>query len=170
MLVAVGGWIASGKSTVARQLAAGLGAELVCADALRAEFAADDAEAYLPGFSRPLYEELMRRAGDALTEGRVVVLDGTFRSREQRGAASELAREHDAEFRFVECRAGQRTCRERLEAREAAGEPGWVKMFEHFLSLWEPADEIPGPQHIVIDSSGEEHMEVDELVRRATAS
>jgi len=153
--VAVGGWIASGKSTAARSLARELGAELLSADEIRAEFAAlkgDDA--YVPGFSPVVYDEAFRRAKAVLAAGRTAVLDGSFRSRRLRGAARELAHEQGAQFRFVECRAGEPACRQRLRDREAAGEEGWSRMLDHFLPLWEPVDELASDEHVLLDTSG----------------
>ena len=153
--MAVGGWIASGKSTVARSLVRELGAELFSADEIRAEFAAlNGDDAYVPGFSPVVYDEAFRRAKAVLAAGGRVVLDGTFRSRRLRDAARELAREHGAQFRLVECRAGEAACRQRLRDREAAGEEGWSRMLDHFLPLWEPADELAPDEHIVLDTSG----------------
>ncbi|MDJ0848533.1 MAG: ATP-binding protein [Myxococcota bacterium] len=154
MLVTVGGWIASGKSTVARGLADELSAELLVADEIRAEHAAGGEPAYVPGFSSVVYADLFARAREALTSRRSVVLDGTFRDRDVRGRARALASDCGATFRFVECRAGEDVCRARLRAREDAGSPGWVAMFEHFLPLWEDPDEIPAAEHEVVDTSG----------------
>ncbi len=159
MLVTVAGWIASGKSTVARGLAAHLSAELVVADEIRAEHAAGgQPEAYAPGFSAVVYDELFARARGALDEGHSVVLDATFRDRDLRARARRLAAECGASFRFVECRAGEEVCRARLREREMAGAPGWLAMFEHFLPLWEDPDEIPAAEREVVDTSGAEPL------------
>jgi predicted kinase len=157
-LVVVGGWIASGKSSVARAAGAWLRAPVLEADALRAELeAAGCAEARLPGFSETLYPELLARAEPLLAAGRSVVLDGTFRARAQRVAARELALRHGAAFRFVECRAPREICRSRLGAR---GDPeqvrGWLSLFDHFVaSEWEPVRELAPREHRVLDTSRE---------------
>ncbi len=154
-LVTVGGWIASGKSTVARGLARELGADLLVADEIRAEHAArGEREALAPGFSSVVYEELFARARTALSEGRPVGLYSTFRSRSLRARAREVAARCGADFRFVECRAGEDVCRARLREREEGGAPGWLTMFEHFLPLWEEPDELPHDQREVVDTSG----------------
>jgi predicted kinase len=155
-LVVVGGLIASGKTTLAARLGEILRARVVSADAVReALYASGKQEAVLPGFSEQLYPELLRRAGAELEAGRTVVLDATFRSRRLRTAARELALDHGAAFRFVECRVDPAVCRERLRRREQeGGERGWIEMFEHFLALWEPVDELVAEEHRVVDTSG----------------
>ena len=154
MLVVVGGLIASGKTTIARALAARLGAVRLGADELRREYAeAGDREAQLPGFSDTVYPELLRRAGEQLEAGSCVVLDGTFRSRELRAAARALAARHGVPFRLVECRASPALCRSRLAERGADVADGWRALFDHFLEhLWEPVDELPPHEHRSVDT------------------
>ena len=160
VLVTVGGWIASGKSTVARARADALAAELFVADEIRADYASGGRrEAFAPGFSAVVYKDMLENARGALAGGRPVVLDGTFRSRDLRDEARRLARSSGAAFRFVECRAGEAVCRARLREREAAGSPGWLAMFDHFLTLWEAPDEIPADEHEVVDTSGAEPVD-----------
>jgi hypothetical protein len=155
-LVVVGGWIASGKSTVARALGEWLGAPVLGADALRRELAGAGArDAQLPGFSERLYPELLARAGAALAAGGSAVLDGAFRSRRQRAEARALAARYGAAFRFVECRAPRATCRERLSRRGPAEEVrGWLALFEHFLEHeWQPVEELPAQEHLALDTT-----------------
>lgn len=152
ILVAVGGLVASGKSTVSRALAAELGAVRIEADELRAGFErAGVREALVPGFSDVVYRSMFEEAEKALADGRRVVLDGTFRSRERRARARELAQRHDAAFRFVECCADENVIRQRLGEREDP--EGWLAMFDHFLPLWEPVDELPEHELHRLDTS-----------------
>jgi len=149
------GLVASGKSSVAERLAERLGAERIGADETRrALFEAGESAAFVPGFSTQVYRELFERAGAALDAGRSVVLDGTFRTRRLRGAAQRLAEQRGVPFLCVECRAGVAVCRKRIQARERAGNRGWEALFEQFLTLWEPVDELPVEQHRVLDTSG----------------
>ncbi len=151
-LVAVGGLVASGKSTVSRALAERLSAVRIEADEVRAAFErAGEHEAFVPGFSDVVYEQMFADADKALGEGRRVVLDGTFRSRERRAHARELAGRHGAAFRFVECRADEAVIRQRLAERDDP--KGWLAMFEHFLTIWEPVDELHDDELFRLDTS-----------------
>lgn len=153
-LVAVGGLIASGKSTVARRLATLLDAELLSADETRQQFLARGRrEALAPGFAPALYAELLQRARAPLCAGRPLVLDATFQTRALRAQARAVAAECGVPFRFVECRADPDTCRERLRGREQQGEAGWLALFETFLAGWEPVDELPAGEHVVLDTA-----------------
>jgi predicted kinase len=147
--------MASGKSTVARRIARELDAELLEADALRGDLAAAGvSRALRPEFAPDLYRTLLARARTCLSAGRAVVLDACFDSRAERARARALATAAGAPFVFVECRAPESVCRERLRRREVAGEPGWLELFEALLARWEPVDELPADVHRVIDTSG----------------
>jgi predicted kinase len=63
ILVAVGGLVASGKSTLARELALKLGAERIDADHVR-ESLLDGrwVHSFDPGFEEEVYADLLRRA------------------------------------------------------------------------------------------------------------
>lgn len=166
-LLAVGGWIASGKSSVAREIAKSLHAEYVEADAVRDEImaigsgqAAHEAawpQNLAPGATERIYTALFDRARVLLETGRDVVLDGCFASHEQRSAARALAQSAGARFCFAECRADESTLRERLHARSAASglDPqAWLLLLERIESRWEPASELAPSEHLILDTGG----------------
>jgi aminoglycoside phosphotransferase family enzyme/predicted kinase len=164
-VVAVGGIIASGKSTLADRVGEELSAPVVDADRTRkamlgvkpTERLGDAAwtGAYDPRFTESVYNEVLRRAGVVLDSGRPVVLDASFRSVDMRNAARELARRHNAPFRFVECRATADVCRARLAVRERQGgvSDGRLAIFDAFCARFEPVDEVPSAEHFVIDTT-----------------
>jgi predicted kinase len=122
------------------------------ADEIRGELAESHPDDSLrSGFSETVYAELFAHAEQALAAGRSVVLDGTFRSRRLRAQARAIASRCGASFRFVECRAEPELCRERLRCRANAA--GWLAIFEHFLPLWEPPDELADDERAVLDTS-----------------
>ena len=163
-VVAVGGIIASGKSTVADALGDRLSAPVIDADRTRkhrlglAPTTHDDSQAfegaYDPALTDRVYAELLHQAGTVLESGRPVVLDASFRTEKMRRAARDLAQEHGVPFLMVECRARPEVCRERLVRREqeASVSDGRLAIFDAFCARVEPAGELPGAQRLVVDT------------------
>lgn len=164
-VIAVGGWIAAGKSTVAEGLAGELAAPVVDSDRTRksllglAPRAQLEEKPWQGPYSRQstdrVYAEMLRRAGAVVSSGRTVVLDASFRSRERRTAARRLAEGHGVPFYFVECRADREVCRERLARRdrEERVTDGRLEIFDDFLERWERVDELPRDVHLVCDTT-----------------
>ncbi len=164
-VVAVGGIIATGKSTVAEGLGAGLAAPIVDADRTRKSLLDVSPThplherpwtgAYSPDFTHKVYDEVLRRADAVLRSGRTVVLDASFRSAETRAAARQLADRYHVPFHFIECRAEARICRQRLREREkhTGISDGRLEIFDEFVAKWQPVDELSGREHIVLDTS-----------------
>lgn len=154
-LVAVAGILASGKTTLATELARRLGGRLLSADAVRRELElAGCREARVPGFSATVYDELLRRAEAVLDAGLPVVADGCFRARSLRARAHALAASRGVPFLLVECRVPEALARARLVEREqVTGAAGWVAMLDAFLHEWEPVDEMGPEVHVVVDGA-----------------
>jgi predicted kinase len=115
---------------------------------------------------------VLRRAECVLSSGRSVIVDGTFRSREQRANARLLAQKFGAPFYFVECRATPEASQARL--RERAKQPhvsdARVELFDEFVRRFEPVDEFSANEHIVADTSQASASEtLRELERRLPA-
>lgn len=164
-VVAIGGPPASGKSTLAERVGAAMGAPIVDSDRTRkhllgkAPFESARAGAwqgaYDPGFTDRVYREVLRRADRVLASGRPVLLDASFRSEDMRRSARELARAHGVAFRFVECRASPAVCRARLEerARGRSISDAGPEIFDAFLARYEPPDELPAAERVIVDTS-----------------
>ncbi len=160
LLVAIGGLVASGKSTVARALAVRLGAEHIEADRVRdvlLELAGGEAvheaawHGLAPGFAAAVYTELRRRAEASLRAGRSVVLDACFARAGERLQARALARRMRADFLFVECHASAETIVLRLAERDARLErPGWQALHDDLAARWEPVVELGAGEHVVV--------------------
>lgn len=127
MLVVIGGTIGTGKSTLARSLAGGLGATWLQTDEIRRkEFGRlrrhgqGFAEGlYAPRVSEQVYRRMLRRADDLLRRGRSAVCDGTFSKAAGRRQLREIARRRGALFHFFECTAPRRAAMRRVGARLA---------------------------------------------------
>lgn len=179
-VVAVGGLIASGKTTVAERVAAEIMAPVVDADRTRKHLLGVEPTepvheaafegAYSRETSEAVYRELLRRAGAVLASGRPVVLDTSFRTRRLRQAARRLAEEGGVPFHFLECRAGREVCRERLRQREqeTGVSDGRLEIFDDFAARWEPVEELPESEHLVLDTSRPLAPDVEILRHRLT--
>ncbi|KPJ92393.1 MAG: hypothetical protein AMS18_07505 [Gemmatimonas sp. SG8_17] len=180
-LLAVGGVIAAGKTTLAEHVAAYVAAPVIDADRTRKWLLGLSplspvpeqpwAGAYSHEVTEQVYAELLRRAQAVLTSGRPVVLDASFRSRRHRAAARQLARDNHVPFYFVECRADPSLCRERLAVRDRQPgvSDGRLDLFEAFRAHWEPVTELPQAEHIVLDTSLPPDMHAEKLRRRVSA-
>lgn len=155
MIVAVGGLVASGKSTIARLVAEHMAAPRVEADRAREHLVPDDPLGGLePGFADDVYEEMVRRAGVVLYSGRPVVLDACFPRRRQRDIARRLASEHGWPFLFIECRVDPDTAAARLAERDAAaGSEGWKRIHDVLARQWETTEDLPAEQRLVLDTA-----------------
>jgi predicted kinase len=165
-VIAVGGIIAAGKSTLADWISAELAAPVVEADRTRKSMIGVSATtrvhdgvfagAYDRSFTEKVYAEVMRRASVVLASGRPVIIDASFRSPAMRLAAQAVSQQRGAPFHFVECRAPAEVCKSRLREREAR--PGTVSdgrlaIFDDFAKEWQPVTELPPGEHFTVDTS-----------------
>jgi predicted kinase len=164
-VVAVGGLIASGKSTIADRIGEELSAPVISADATRKHMVGAAATqpihepafrgAYDPAFTERVYAEVLRRARVVLASGRPVVLDASFRTGAMRAQARQLAAEVAAPFQLVECSAPREVCRERLRRRaaERSVSDGRLEIFDDFCARFEPVRELPPRELLVLDTT-----------------
>lgn len=126
-LALVGGNPGTGKSTVARGLAEIVGATVVSTDDVRRELrdagtiGGDpgelDAGLYNADNVTAVYEAVLQRAHRLLTQGRSVILDGTWRDPGMRDRARRVGRQtHSATAELV-CSAATDTAAERITTR-----------------------------------------------------
>jgi predicted kinase len=177
VLIAVGGLVASGKSSVARRLAERREVPLLVTDQLRLDILVelgdhDSREAVWqrglsPDFAEEVYGDLLRRAEKELAWGRPPVLDGCFSRRRQRLAARALGASAGVDFRFVECCARSEVLRERLRARSRRGglpEAVWLRIRDELLGQWEPVDELAPAEHRIVDTGRPLDQSVSEVL------
>jgi predicted kinase len=165
VVVAVGGTIASGKSTLASHVADEIGAPRVVADKVRdallegppAEFVHELAwrRSFAPDFAARVYDAVLHRAEKVLASGRSVVLDACFPTAQQRIQAASLAARREAEFVFVESHTDHETIQRRLRTRaERDSTPGgWEELALLLEARWEPVCEDEPGRHIRIDTT-----------------
>jgi aminoglycoside phosphotransferase family enzyme/predicted kinase len=177
-VVAVGGVIASGKSSIAARLGLEMSAPVLEADRTRKRMLGVDPlqrleesawrGAYDPAVSVNVYAELFRRASVVLSSGRAVVLDASFRSNELRRAARELAVSHGVPFRLLECRAPRDVCLARLAVRERQDSvsDGRRAIFDDFCARYEPVAGLAPAEHLAIDTTRALDDTIEDLRRR----
>lgn len=167
LALAVMGRIASGKSTLARAVAAQLGCEVLSSDELRKRMAglplhertaaAARRRLYSAAMTRRVYDALFAAAEDRLRAGQTVVLDATFGRRAQRQRlVRRLARQGFA-WRFVEAHAGDAAVRRRLRARADSTEEVSDARLEDFAALsrsYEPPSELPRAHRMRVSTTG----------------
>lgn len=178
VLFAVGGPLGSGKSTLSDRLSAQMGLAVVSSDYTRKNmlgaqptdklYEGSWSGAYDPAFTDKVYDEVFRRASVVLRSGRPVIVDASFRSRELRDRAKRAAEREGVEFRFVDCRAPENVCRERLRTRDmrSSVSDGRLEIFDAFMAKWEPPSEVDTDELVVVDTSMPVQRSVEEVLRR----
>ncbi len=165
-VVAMGGQVASGKSTVAKHIGKRIGAPVVSSDTTRDHLLGSRLNedlhevhwerAYEDGFGERVYGEVLRRAGEVLASGRPVVIDGCFRSHDQRTRARELARRFGHPFLFVEASVSREVQISRLGERAVRDDVDievWAEIADELRTQWQPVDRLPKEEHLSLDTA-----------------
>jgi hypothetical protein len=156
---------ASGKSTIARALAAVHDISVIRSDAVRkAQFADGLESAGTTGFEQGIYtaettevtyDRMADLAGEELKKGCSVVVDATFSRQVHRDQALRVARYHHAKPVFAECHATEALLSERLKRRETTPSLSDARLvhLEAFKKRFEPVSITGGAAHIRVDSA-----------------
>lgn len=157
-VIAVGGMIASGKSTLALALSRLHGWPIVSADATRKWLGGIDHEAaggpelYTPAVTERVQAAILDRARSVLEAGRTVLVDTTCKSRAFRAQLRDVAT-HFGRFLMIECRAPEDVVRQRLRERPAGVSDARVDLLDSFGRSWEPITELGPDEHVVVDAT-----------------
>ncbi len=159
-LVAVGGVSGTGKTTVARRLAPGLGAPpgalLFRSDVERKRiFGVAEEErlpesAYQGRINAQVYERMLDRARRGLAAGRGVIVEATFLRREDRATVRKLAEQAGVPFCGLWLTAPRETLMDRVAAREGDASDATPTVVAGQLER-APGDGIAWP---AVDASG----------------
>jgi len=181
------GMIATGKSTVAKKLAALFSIPCIRSDEIR-KFLFDDASEkssdqgfeqgmYAPKATTLVYGRMLLTAQAALEKGSSVILDATCRRRRQRQDMLQLAKDTSANIIFVECRCPEPEIKNRLKTREHTSSlsDAGLAHFDHIKKSMDPFDDIPKEMHMPVktDQPPDKIMEIiltgeHELLARQT--
>jgi aminoglycoside phosphotransferase family enzyme/predicted kinase len=165
VLIAVGGIMGSGKSTLSKGLCERLDIEMIRSDQVRKEMAGLPAEEhifvdygsdiYSPEFTAKVYEEVVRRAVATANQGKSVIIDASFKTRAQRELAAEAALEAKVRFVLLLCFCSEENIRKRLKEREdREGEisDGRLEILSKQVKDFAPAESAPGVPTYTIDT------------------
>jgi aminoglycoside phosphotransferase family enzyme/predicted kinase len=175
-LLITSGVVGSGKSTVARAVAARLGAIVVRTDAVRKRLVGltpterGAGEIYTPEMSRRTYEECLRVAGEMLAAGWPVLVDGTFTTQDERARARALAARAGVPLAVLWCDAPDAVLADRLRRR--AADPGEVSdAGPELLAPHRARYERPGrePDTIRVDTAAGPDAAVEAALRALSA-
>ena len=164
ILWVVCGLPASGKSTIARALAAVVDANVIRSDVIRKKLfsgspAPIDPTVYGAGMysalaSEATYERMFALAQEDLKKGKSVIIDATFHRASRRTQTLRLATSRQATPVFVECRAAEATLAERLLKRETEPSVSDARLIhlEAFKKRFEPIAPVGSAIHILVDT------------------
>jgi hypothetical protein len=178
-LILVAGLMGTGKSVFARALAPLIGADMVQTDAVRKDmlrippsehrYEEFGQGIYSADATRKTYARALEIALEKLNAAGAVILDGSYKSREERSRAFEAARRIGAEVLLVECTCPEAVVEARLRSRESQGadiSDGRWEIFRAQKGDFERIDEIPAGSHLVVDTSREADENVLAAVKR----
>jgi aminoglycoside phosphotransferase family enzyme/predicted kinase len=163
-LLVVCGAIASGKSTVAGEIARRLGVDVYRSDAIRKEIAGLspqqpavaplDEGIYSSDTTERTYRALLERAGARLAQRHSLVLDATYSQVRHRRELIDAARRFGASIVFLECRASPEALRHRLEAREkqSSVSDGRLEHLDGLLDRFEPLTDLDPSYRVRLDT------------------
>lgn len=172
-LLLMSGLSGSGKTWLARQLAARLSAVHIRSDVERKrraglrELAPSHSRLgeglYSPEATAMLYEDLARAADDVLSGDITAILDATFLERAQRAHFTELAARHGACLHLIHCEAPEQLLRaritERSRTRSDSSEAG-LEVLAWQSAHAEPVMADEGIDVIGVDTAGTSPLEL----------
>ncbi|MGD9731927.1 MAG: AAA family ATPase [Desulfamplus sp.] len=159
------GMQASGKSTIAKELADFMGIKLLRSDVIRKELFKIDPDKsevtqfeqgiYSKNFTNLTYSKMFLHAQEIVEGGSSVILDATFAKRHLRDEAVTLAQDMKAQIIFIECYADESIIKQRLIKRENTAYVSDARIihFDQFKNRAEPIDELKESNHIKVDTA-----------------
>jgi aminoglycoside phosphotransferase family enzyme/predicted kinase len=179
MVLVVMGRIASGKSTLAGELARELGWEAFSSDCVRKKLAglpvhkrsdkAARARLYSPTMTQKTYQALCRYAAKCVKQHRSVILDGRFGRRAYRDEVKGLCERLGANGRFITVEASDAMIKRRLKERDAKVDEVSDARFEDFDKLRrldEPPSELGSSELLVATTENSPEATLIEVLKK----
>ncbi len=176
LFLIVAGLVGTGKTTVAQALSRSLGLTVISSDVVRKELAGIppterrfepiSSGIYSEEFTRKTYEQMFASAKKLLLQGQSVILDASFKRREHRLQAKQLAEELGADFAALECVLDETAIKSRLEQRVRQGSvsDGRWEVYLAQKDEFEKIEEFSPQQHVVLDTA----QPISNIVRTVT--
>ena len=178
VLILTAGLMGSGNSYQARTLASLLGAEIIRTDILRKElFDIKSTERryedfgqgiYSNDISRIIYDKIFDLATQKINQEKAVIIDASFKKREERQKALEEARTLGVRSYVLECVCPDEITQKRLEKRlrdnDNASDGRW-ELFQKQKDDFEAITEVPENYHFRIDTSANPELTRHEFIR-----
>ncbi|MFA5323595.1 MAG: AAA family ATPase [Smithella sp.] len=179
ILILTAGLMGSGKSYQAHKLAARFGAEIIRTDILRkglfnivsTERRYEDfgEGIYSDDISRMVYEKAFDLAAEKIKQGKAVIIDASFKRREERLKALKTARSLGVGFYVLECFCSGEITKKRLEKRARDNDntsDGRWELFQKQKDEFETIDEVPDDCRFKIDTSAAPEITRQEIIRK----
>jgi aminoglycoside phosphotransferase family enzyme/predicted kinase len=178
-LILTAGLMGSGKSYQAHALAERFGAEVIRTDILRKELFDMKPTArryddfgrgiYSDNISRIVYDKAYELAAQKIKQGKPVIIDASFKKREERQKARHLAENLGVCFYTLECVCPDEITRKRLEKRlrenDNASDGRW-ELHQKQKEDFDKIDEAPEDCHLKIDTSANPENTRREIIRK----
>lgn len=158
------GMPASGKTTIAGELAKTLCVEVFNSDVIRKKLfglqISDQTDIpfqegiYSKGAGSLTYGKLLLATQEEIKRGNSVILDATFGKRNHRKEVMRLAKDMYTNLLFVECVCSETLLKKRLRMREKQFSISDARLYhlEKIRKEFDPLDELCDDMHIVIDT------------------
>ncbi len=182
LLIVIFGLIATGKTTVAKSLAAATSWPVIHSDVIRKTLAGIPPTQrvevpygqgiYSPEFSSRTYEEMRRQAAGWLARGQNVILDGSFMRAEDRQRVQKLAAAYEARPVFILCTCSWETVCQRLQERQQNQEAisnGRLEILEQQQQGFEPLQDLTGVPLLRVSTDRPLEQNLQEIKATLTA-
>lgn len=178
VMIITTGLMGTGKSVLARNVANIIDAVVIRTDVLRKELLDIRPEEkhleefgegiYSEEFTKKTYQEALSRAATALTSGQSVIIDASYKDREERIRATQAAIQAGADFFVLECVCSESVVKERLTRRRGdsseASDGRW-ELYASQKSQFDPVTEIEPKSHLVVDTCSDSRESALKSVR-----
>ena len=111
---------------------------------------------YSADTSRRTYEKALEIALEKLKTAGAVIIDASYKDREERSRALEAGRRAGADVFVLECTCPEDIIEKRLKSRQSGGgdvSDGRWEIFQAQKGNYERIDEIPEGRHLAVDTS-----------------